>query len=253
MGEYFSHDYHARNDQKLETLLMKEGLAGLGLYWCIVEMLYEDKGYIMLSQCERIAYALRTQEDIVKRIVTGELFKNDGVRFWSTSVLNRLKMRAEKSHKAMASAKIRWNANAMRTQCDGNAIKVKKSKGKEKKENENKENTNTTPSAVETVCNEEKFVFLKDTRFFAEFASFKQHRVDIKKKLNSHAERLILEKLHKHDMATAILMIQQSIENGWSGVFPIKNQNGGTYGKFITRAETTNDNKAALDALSRKI
>ena len=53
---------------------------------------------------------------------------SDG-EFTSNSVLERLKLREEKSTKARESANKRWNnANAMRTQCDGNAKKERKEK-----------------------------------------------------------------------------------------------------------------------------
>lgn len=59
--EYFSHDYNARSDPKLRKLLMKEGIEGIGVYWCIIEMLYEQEGILPLSECEAIAFELHTQ------------------------------------------------------------------------------------------------------------------------------------------------------------------------------------------------
>jgi hypothetical protein len=128
--DYFSHDTKARSDSKLVSLAMRQGMEGLGVYWCIVEMLYENEGRIMRTECERIAYELRTHSDCVNSVIYGhELFQWDDLYFWSNSVLNRLKTITEKSDKARQSASKRWeNANAMRTQCEGNAIKEKESK-----------------------------------------------------------------------------------------------------------------------------
>ncbi len=136
---YFSHDYNARNDWKLVKLMMKKGLEWVWAFWCIVEMLYEEWGYIMQSECERIAFELRTDEECIAWIIKESwLFQSDSEKFWSNSVNERLEMRAKKSNKASISAKTRWenreeNANAMRTHKKRNAIKERK--GKENKLN----------------------------------------------------------------------------------------------------------------------
>ena len=134
---YFSHDYNARNDRKMQRLIMKQGVEGVGIFWCIVEMLYEEGGSMLLSECERISFELRTDcERINFVLLESELFDNDGKTFWSNSVLDRLNKRKEKSVKAKESADKRWAyANALRLECDGNAIKDSKPKEtKEKKE-----------------------------------------------------------------------------------------------------------------------
>lgn len=150
MKEYFSHDYNARNDRKLVKLQMSLGMEAIGCYWCIVEMLYEEGGY-MRSECDRIAFELRVEKNVIRQIIEDfELFRFDAEKFWSESVLARLNARNEKSAKASKSAKSRWgksecNANAMRTQCVRNAIKLNKSKEKKSKLNKNKiQNTDNT-------------------------------------------------------------------------------------------------------------
>lgn len=134
---YFPHDYGARNDPKLQKLLRELGHEGKSVFWDIIEMLFENGGRLELAECDSYAFALRTQCDIIKRVVSDfNLFQNDGVFFWSNSVLCRLKDREERSEKARKSAEKRWyNANAMRTQCEGNAKKERKER-KERKEKE---------------------------------------------------------------------------------------------------------------------
>jgi len=147
MPEYFSHDFNARNDPKMIRLIQKMGHEGIGLYWCLVEYLYEQRGYLMLSECDCIAFEMHTHCDKIKMIVTDfDLFENDGIKFWSDSVLKRIDTIIEKSGKARKSAEIRWkkgniNANAMRTQCDNdaNVHQSKVNKEKEIKENKPKE------------------------------------------------------------------------------------------------------------------
>lgn len=136
MSEYFSHDYNARNDLNMKKLFMGEGLSGIGLYWCLVEMLYEKNGYIALDYIPIIAFDLRTTEETVHRVIDNyELFCKNDTHFFSNSVLKRLEMRNEKSEKAKSSANARWNnANALRTHSESNAIKENKIKEKENKE-----------------------------------------------------------------------------------------------------------------------
>lgn len=156
---FFSHDYNSRNDPKMVALHMKYGCEGWGIYWSIVEMLYEQNGYIMLSECEGIAHALHSECEKVSRIIHGtytqnesqKLFKNDGEKFWSESVLARMEKRLLKSITARESANKRWgksdgNANELPSQSEGNAIKVKEiklKKSKVEKEKAKKESPGT--------------------------------------------------------------------------------------------------------------
>lgn len=132
---YFSHDFHSRNDPKMVKLLMISGAAGMGVYWAIIEMLYEEGGKLMRSDCDRIAFEMRVDCDLVNKIINSDLFVKDDTFFWSESGLRRIKETEEKSAKARESAHKKWgDANAKRTQSDGNAIKekkVKEIKGKE--------------------------------------------------------------------------------------------------------------------------
>lgn len=147
MNEYFSHDYRARSDPKLVKVMMHHGLLGIGAYWCIIEMLYENGGYILQTEYERIAYELRTEKKLIKSIIEDfQLFSIKQKKFYSLTVLNRLKKRLEKSEKARQSVTVRWgknepNTNSIRSDTnvsqmlnDSNTYKNKK------EEKENKEN-----------------------------------------------------------------------------------------------------------------
>jgi hypothetical protein len=132
---YFSHDYNARSDVKIKRLIAKHGLLGYGIYWAIIEDLYQNANALPMD-CESIAFDLRTDEITVESIIQDfGLFVIDGNEFGSISVERRLEERAKKSNKARESAILRWQkyANAMRTHSDSNAIK--ESKGKDNKEN----------------------------------------------------------------------------------------------------------------------
>ncbi len=153
MNEYFSHDYNARNDINLKKLFMSEGLLGIGLYWCLVEMLYENNGYLNLDDIPTIAYDLRTKVEKVNNVIyMFDLFCTNEKQFFSNSIIKRLNIRNEKSEKARKSAEARWentkenynknanvmrthnerNASALRPRCERNAIKENNIKEKKK-------------------------------------------------------------------------------------------------------------------------
>lgn len=144
---YFSHDYNARMDDKIKPLIRKFGMAGYGIFWAIVEDLYNNANALR-TDYDGIAYALRTKSEIVKSIINDfNLFVISEDTFSSESIKRRLSRRNEKSEKARESAKKRWlkpaenaekNANALRTLSDRNAIKERK--GKERIEKDNKGN-----------------------------------------------------------------------------------------------------------------
>lgn len=106
---YFSHDYHARDDEKIIRLIKKEGYEGYGLYWALVEMLYEQEGYMQLD-CDCIAFALRTDSDRINNIIQNyDLFKFKDDKFFSDSVIKRLEKRKNIGEKYRQNAFKRWD------------------------------------------------------------------------------------------------------------------------------------------------
>lgn len=135
---YFPHDYNARTDDNIKLLIRKYGMLGYGIYWAIVEDLYNNANELRLD-CEGIAYDLRVDQKDVESIINDfGLFVIDGGFFGSLSVERRLSERNAKSAKCRESAFKRWNnpkpnANAKRTQSDPNAIKERKGNKKKGK------------------------------------------------------------------------------------------------------------------------
>jgi len=135
---YFSHDYNARNDEKVKRLIRKHGMIGYGIFWSIVEDLYNNANALR-TDYDFIAYDLRCECDVVASVIQDfDLFIFNGNYFGSKSVQERLDQRNNKSESARKSASYRWNnANALQTESDSNAKKERK--GKESKGNEIKE------------------------------------------------------------------------------------------------------------------
>jgi L-rhamnose mutarotase len=132
---YFSHDYTARSDEKIKNLIYDFGYQGYGIYWALIEELYQNANALQTNY-KRIAFDMRIDEKIVKSIVENYgLFIVENEYFGSLSVQRRLDMRNEKSVKARESAQKRWtkNANALPTQSECNAIKESKVKESKRK------------------------------------------------------------------------------------------------------------------------
>lgn len=158
---YFQHDYNARRDPKLQDVLCDIGVAGIGIYWCLVEELYEQGGKLPLSYCKHIAYSLRADLSIVERVISDfGLFASDDTHFWSPAALHRLQMRNELSVKRTNAINKRWcsegkNTNELQVKYNSNSsviqdgcnvdtsviqntiIKEKKEKKRKEKEEEN--------------------------------------------------------------------------------------------------------------------
>jgi hypothetical protein len=146
---YFSHDYNARTDAKIKNLIRKHGFLGYGIFWAIIEDLYNNANALQ-TDCEGIAFDLHSDHELIRSIIFDfDLFVFDGDTFGSLSVQRRLEERDKKSNKARESAFKRWSkdANAMRTHSEGNAIKERK--GKDIKESKDKKAVFTKPTQTE--------------------------------------------------------------------------------------------------------
>ena len=156
---YFQHDYNARNDPKLQDVLIEHGVAGIGIFWCVIEQIYEQGGKLPFKACKSIAFALHIDCKVVESVVNDfDLFQNDGTFFWSSSVLARLNCRKEISERRKKAAETRWkskeiqqeqcnsNANAQQKQCN---VYPKERKEKEIKEKEIKESTSIEVESME--------------------------------------------------------------------------------------------------------
>ena len=145
---YFSHDHGARNDPKLQRLIVELGAAALGAYWCLVEQLYEQDGVLPMYVCKSTAFALHIKTDVVISIIKDfDLFENDGETFWSNSVNERLGKRKKIIESRKKAAETRWKSKGdMQEQstCNADAMQNDANKIKEKESKENKSKISPT-------------------------------------------------------------------------------------------------------------
>lgn len=126
---YFPHDYHARHDPKLEKLRLTMGCEGVGIFWCLVEMLYEENGYLKLSDLNIYSKSLNTDSNKIKEVIEQYgLFEITEERLYSVPLLKRLEHLTIKRQKARESINARWNTNVIRTNNEGNTRKESKVK-----------------------------------------------------------------------------------------------------------------------------
>lgn len=154
---YFSHDYNARNDAKIKKLISKHGFLGYGIFWAIIEDLYNNTN-VLPTDYESIAFDLRTDHDTILSIINDfDLFVFDGKNFGSLSIQKRIDERNEKSKKARESVLKRWknkeiDTNVLPTNNDSNTIKERKVK-----ENKIKEIKKKIPFAQSHIFDKAKF------------------------------------------------------------------------------------------------
>ena len=174
---YFPHDLNARNDPKLQDVMIELGLEGIGAYWCMIEQLYEQEGQLPVKALKGIAFTLHMDFSKLQRLISEfDLFLIEGDVLTSPAVTKRREAMIEKSYNAKKSIANRWkkkadnkdtnvlntDTNVIRTykncdtnvlNTDTNVIPIKENKRKEKKEynissNDDKSNMPLDSSAV---------------------------------------------------------------------------------------------------------
>ena len=155
---FFPHDSNARHDARCIRLRRKQGLAGYGLYWCVIEMLREADGHrIPMESLADIVFELRSTDEMMSDIFEAGLLHDFGGAFGSPSLDRRMEIVAAKRQQASnagrksAMAKINKESTDVERTLNGEStdvertlneyptIKGKESKGKEKKEKDSKD------------------------------------------------------------------------------------------------------------------
>jgi hypothetical protein len=147
---YFSHDANARQDEKILMLRAEHGWEGYGIYWALVEMMFESSETALHHNKIRgiaVSYNINITvlESVINTCITEELFVSDGEKFWSESLIRRKtkyqeikEKKSEAGRKGMAK---RWGKDNTVITDDNTAI-TKDNKGKESKVNKSKVNKN---------------------------------------------------------------------------------------------------------------
>lgn len=133
-NNWFPHDSTAHNDQRILSLRMKYGWEGYGLYWAILESMYETAdakldANALRPLCIRYATSEDFFMDFIAYCLEISLFTQEEGQIFSVRLVEEKAAALERSEMARKSAERRWNkgkrkpsdANALRTQSEGNA------------------------------------------------------------------------------------------------------------------------------------
>ena len=204
---FFPHDTLSRSDQSIQRLIMKQGMGGLGIYWCLIEMLHENYGKIELSELERITYELHENYERITDVLKNyTLFTCDETHFWSERVNRNISEIMARSNKARESINARWN-NERNTN-------VKKIDTNEPK--------NDTIKVKEIKIKEIKVQTPFDLLWF----KWVNYRTAIKKPIKPVSMELAkkeLQDLSGGNIELAEKIVNQSIAKSWQGLFELKN------------------------------
>jgi len=109
---YFSHDQNARNDEKILMLRAEHGWEGYGLYWGLIEMMFDREDSSLAHNKLRghatgLTVDPETLEAVVNTAIEVGLFESDGDRFWSNSLCERKGRMEEERQKRVEGGKKR--------------------------------------------------------------------------------------------------------------------------------------------------
>lgn len=131
---YFSHDSNARNDIKMIKLRRNLGMEGVGIFWCLIEILRENQSNkLKISDLRDISYDFQVKEELIKEVVNNYgLFKISGDQFYSQRLCKSMSY-WNKSKRVLSDAGKKGNAIRWRSGGDGQVIAIKGKEIKEKK------------------------------------------------------------------------------------------------------------------------
>jgi len=175
---YFSHDYSARNDERILELRAHCGAEGYGVFWMLVEMLAESGGKLnnnlLSGKALQFGVSKETLEKILDKCIELELLKCDGNTIYSERLLRHFEFRKERSESGKIGASKKWHSHSA-------AIyepMAKNGKGKESKEKEIIENNNKPIPLADPI--REFLLNLKDEVITKEVKSQHPHDLTIK-------------------------------------------------------------------------
>lgn len=100
---FISHDFSARNDEKILTLRSELGLEGYGIWWAFIEVLAEHDGQIKESNLKGISFSIQCDWDTFQRFfclcLDLELLHLKEGLIYSESLNKRLEYKREVSKK----------------------------------------------------------------------------------------------------------------------------------------------------------
>lgn len=109
MSEYINHKVSNRSEYVFRKLIERKGAAAYGVYWYILEELYESGGKMLFEEIEPISKVLCVRKDFVVSVIKSfSLFQYDSESFWSDEVIEQIEKRQKIKDKRKEAANKRW-------------------------------------------------------------------------------------------------------------------------------------------------
>ena len=141
---YFSHDYNARNDEKILELRAEFGPEGYGVFWMMVETMAENENSgVKATLLGGLSLGFGVAKDklisIICKCLELKLFYEEEGYYFSNRLLSHKEMRKILSENGKKGAEKKWHGDkGGYSHPNAKESKVKESKEKENKEKENK-------------------------------------------------------------------------------------------------------------------
>ena len=105
---WFKHDFYTCNDQKMQRLDFKYPVVGYGIFFKVIELLYQNNGKLEYD-LDFISFAICYDKDVINSVLKDfDLFTIQDEVLYNNRVLESIKEITEKSEKARASANRRY-------------------------------------------------------------------------------------------------------------------------------------------------
>ncbi|MBT9175595.1 MAG: hypothetical protein DDT22_01275 [candidate division WS2 bacterium] len=234
---YFSHDSNARNDEKILMLRSKHGWEGYGLFWALIEMMFEAKETCLShNKVEGIAMSFNIDitllQSVINTAITEGLFESNKDKFWSNSLRERksrfYELREKRSQAGKKGMETRWKKPIDNTELDNivitddnkcynnaitndkqcyNGVITKNNKGKEIKGKESKVN--------KSKVNENKKI--EDASIFSEIISDLNEKTGKTYKTTDSTKSLIRARLSEGFALEDFQKVHTNMAGKWKG------------------------------------
>jgi hypothetical protein len=225
--DYFSHDTDAVNDEKIETLRALYGNDGYAFYFIMLERIYRSaNSKLKVSDAETRQILARkvevTPEKFEQMLNSAldigcfdkRLFQKAG-QLSSNGIQKRAKVVLDKRLKMKERyEKLKVSASETPQETRQKPDKVKESKVKESKVLKETAFINLFPEA-----------FQKSAKFKKTWTDWIEHRKEIRHPLKKTGATKQVKMLSEYSINTAIAMIENSISQGYQGLFEVKGNN----------------------------
>jgi len=220
--DYFSHDVDMLSDRKIKLLKAKHGLIGYAVYLRLLEELYQDKGYyleinedfnILFSDDNNLdlnVYILILNDCINHELFDIKIFEKYSILTSKRIQINYLTACERRKGIDIYSEYLLFDMEDANIKTDNvNILNLNVDIGAQIKKKVKKEEKDTEKTELEKAIDD-----------FLEFRSSIKKPLKTKKSID-----ILIQSLNKlsDDEFTKIEILNQSILNGWQGIFPLKN------------------------------